>query len=146
MSQGILPRACFILVISAFLSACGGGSSDLIGAGADDSETDPSTGTGAESFTITVGLDTNGDVTDAGESAINADTPGVLFATVLQSDGSPAVGTIVGFTLQTTVGEIFPSSGTALTDSTGVASVALTAGTVPGANTAVAAVIDNVRI
>ena len=95
MSQGILPRACFIFIFSAFLSACsgGGGNGSFLGSGEDDTET--GTGTGAENFTIVVGLDTNGDVTDTGENAINAETPGVLFATVLQSNGTPAVGTIV---------------------------------------------------
>jgi len=137
MNQGILPRACFILVFTAFLSACGGGGGgSLISAGPDPE--DPVAG--SVEFTIVVGLDTNGDTSDAGEESIDADKPGLLFATVT-ADGVLSSGTVVQFSLQGTVGEIFPATGSALTDSNGVASVSLTAGSVAGASTATATVV-----
>jgi hypothetical protein len=39
MSQGILPRACFILVLSVILSACGGGDGGTTFGGSEDDDT-----------------------------------------------------------------------------------------------------------
>ncbi|MCH7743607.1 MAG: hypothetical protein IIB71_13190, partial [Proteobacteria bacterium] len=102
---------------------------------------EPFTGEGNSNLTIVIGLDTNGDQADAGENAIDADLPGVLFATVTQADGSPLADMVVQFSLNGGVGDLFPLNGLALTDLNGIASAALTAGSVPGAGTATATII-----
>ncbi len=101
---------------------------------------EPFTGEGSSNLSIVIGLDTDGDLTDAGELSIDAATPGILFATVTQADSSPAPNTVVRFSIGE-VGDLFPANGTALTNSNGLASVALTAGSEPGAATATAAVV-----
>ena len=65
---------------------------------------------------------------------INNTTPATLTATVTDSDSSPIENKIVTFS--STLGVLDPSSKTALTDSNGVASILLKAGTVKGAGTA----------
>ncbi len=102
---------------------------------------EPFVGEGTSNLTIVIGLDTDGDISDEGEDAIDADNPGVLFATVTQANGSPSVNTVVRFSLGGAVGDMFPANGSALTDSAGVATVALTAGSVPGASSASAAIV-----
>ncbi len=102
---------------------------------------EPFTGEGNSNLTIVMGLDTDGDMTDAGEDSIDADNPAVLFATVTQPDGSPSVGTVVQFELGGGIGDLFPANGLALTDSSGLVSVALTAGSVPGASSATATIV-----
>jgi hypothetical protein len=105
---------------------------------------EPFTGEGNSNLTIVIGLDTNGSIIDGGETEISRDFPGILFARVTQADGNPSVESIVKFELIGGIGDLSPASGTALTDATGIASAALTAGTVPGAGTAkVSVVIEN---
>jgi len=100
-------------MLFAFLVGCGGGSL---------SGDDPVTG-GDEAKTITLSISTT-DVT--------GQNPATVSATVKQ--GSAVVsGEVVTFT--STTGALTPNSGTALTDSTGVATITLTAGTVRGAGT-----------
>ncbi len=66
---------------------------------------------------------------------VSAASPGTLQATVTDVDGNPIVGLVVTF-LTNERGVPYP--GTALTDSSGVASVGLFAGSVPGADTVTA--------
>lgn len=142
MIHGFLPKAFFRLLLTlllAVLTACSGGTGtgNLI-TGSPPEEEDTGTATGV--FAITLGLDTNGDRTDAGEQLINDATPGILFATVTL-DGALSVGTIVQFSLAGGVGEIVPASGSALTGSSGVAAISLTTGTSAGATSALARII-----
>ncbi|MBX9868468.1 MAG: hypothetical protein K2X63_01595 [Burkholderiaceae bacterium] len=60
-------------------------------------------------------------------------------AIVTNAQGLPAVGVVVTFSVDTSAASIVPSSGTALTDSSGVAQVTLTSATGTGAGTLTAA-------
>ncbi|WP_301003030.1 Ig-like domain-containing protein [Pseudoalteromonas sp.] len=64
-------------------------------------------------------------------SEISANDSGLVRATVLDVEGNPAVAKVVTFS--STLGNLLPSSGTALTDSNGVATLNLTSGTIEGA-------------
>ena len=66
---------------------------------------------------------------------VSAASPGILQATVTDVNGSSIVGLVVSFT---TTERGVPYPGTAITGSSGVASVGLYAGSVPGADTATA--------
>ncbi len=68
-------------------------------------------------------------IADGGSSVSNA-TPATLSATVIE-DGVAVVGEVVSFT--TTLGNLDPAIGTAITNANGIATVLLTAGTVEGA-------------
>ncbi len=61
-------------------------------------------------------------------------TPATLTATVTDSDGTAIANTIVTFS--SSLGVLDPSSSTALTDGSGVATITLKAGTIKGAGTA----------
>jgi hypothetical protein len=60
-------------------------------------------------------------------NSISSGNPARVSATLKQTTGAPAVGVVVTFTTAATTGTFTPTSGTALTDSTGVASVLLNA-------------------
>ena len=65
---------------------------------------------------------------------ISADTPGRLEVVLTDADGKPVPNKVVSF--NTTLGKFYPPNGTALTDSNGLASVLLFAGSEPGAGEA----------
>ncbi len=104
----------FVLLVS--LVSCGGGTLS------DDGNGDGGT-TVPDPIVISLAL-SNQNVT--------GQDPVTVTATVTQSN-SPVVGKVVTFA--STLGAFSPSSGTALTDSAGVASIILTAGSVRGAGT-----------
>ncbi len=64
---------------------------------------------------------------------VNAGQPGTARATLVDANNIPLEGEVVSFT--TTFGNVTPASGTALTDSFGVAEVTINAGTLAGAGT-----------
>ena len=64
-------------------------------------------------------------------SEISANDSGLVQATVLDVDGNPSSGKVVTFS--STLGSLLPSSGTALTDINGIATLNLTSGTIEGA-------------
>ena len=96
--------------------------------------TAPVTVTGTTAFTataapaITLGLFDPG--TGAARTSITAGSPARASATLRQNTGAPASGVVVTFTTDPLLGTFNPSTGTALTDSAGVASVILNASTV----------------
>ncbi|MER2492997.1 Ig-like domain-containing protein [Catenovulum sediminis] len=92
----------------------------------DDIEQAPS------SFTLSVNLFASDEVTQT--THISEANSGVLEATLLGSDGTGLANQVVSF--ESTLGQVFPSLGTALTDADGKAKVELTAGEVKGAGTA----------
>ncbi|QBY03212.1 hypothetical protein E2K93_01985 [Thalassotalea sp. HSM 43] len=93
----------------------------------DGASTDPSN-EGSDNYAVTVLLDID-------RVSIDKLNPATLTATVL--DGSePLVGDVVTFS--STLGNLDPASGTALTDANGVATIMLTAGDVKGAGTVTA--------
>jgi hypothetical protein len=91
----------------------------------------PAAVTGTVAFTatpspaITVGLFDPG--TGAARTSISAGNPARVAATLQQTTGAPEAGVVVTFTTDATLGVFSPTSGTALTDSNGVASIILNA-------------------
>lgn len=78
-----------------------------------------------------VDLSLTSSVTLADTSEINAQQSGIIKAKVLDSQGNPVVNKVVTFS--STLGSLLPSSGTALTNQDGVASLNITTGTIEGA-------------
>lgn len=98
----------------------------------------PFDGVGTSNLNIAIAL-LNGAGT-AFVGSIDADSPGVLQATVTDATGAPVANTVVELTTDG-VGDIFPIGGSALTNAAGVATVALNAGSSPGAGQATATLI-----
>ncbi|MFT4799059.1 MAG: hypothetical protein ACI9W1_002497 [Candidatus Azotimanducaceae bacterium] len=98
----------------------------------------PFDGVGTSNLNIVVTL-LNGAGT-AFVGSIDADSPGVLQATVTDASGVAVANTVVEFTTDG-VGDIFPIGGSALTNASGIATVALNAGSNPGAGQATATLI-----
>ncbi len=118
-------------MILSFITACGGGGFDGTsvdtGGGGGTTTTPPT-------VTLTLALvDENGDPT----SNVSGASPGTLQATLL-NDGVVSPGVLVTFSLNGSVGELSPSSGTTLTDDNGVASILLLSGSTEGAGTVTA--------
>lgn len=95
-------------------------------------------GVGTSNLNISIAL-LNGAGT-AFTGSIDADSPGVLQATVTDATGTPLANTVVEFATDG-VGDIFPIGGLALTNAAGIATAALNAGSVPGAGQATATLI-----
>jgi hypothetical protein len=76
-------------------------------------------------------------------SNVSGARPGTLQATLLNG-GAPATGVLVTFSLSGVIGQLNPSSGTALTNSLGVASLVLQAGPSDGAGTVTASIEGNI--
>ncbi|PIP80989.1 MAG: hypothetical protein COW84_02295 [Gammaproteobacteria bacterium CG22_combo_CG10-13_8_21_14_all_40_8] len=72
-------------------------------------------------------------------SSVSGANPGTLKATLL-NDGVASAGVLVTFSLNGAVGSLNPSTGTALTDTNGVASIILQSGSTAGAGTVTASI------
>ena len=108
-------RAFFALAVFALLQACGGGGSGSSSTG--------TTTTATPAITLS-----------SSSSSISSASPATLTAT-LTNAGAPVSGAVVTFsTTATGFGTFFPTGGTALTNSSGVATIALNAGTSVGAD------------
>ena len=110
------------LIFSAGLAACGGGGT----------ERPPSSGGGGGGgggITITptasLAVSLVDPTTGAPKSAISSGSPGVVKALVKDKNGNPVSGTVVTFSTDKTLANFSPSSGTALTDGNGQASVTI---------------------
>jgi hypothetical protein len=90
----------------------------------------PTTPTGQSSITLTL-TDPAGNSTNT----ISPTSPGIVQALVRDTNGKPAPNVAVAFTTSDKTGGFIPASGTALTDSNGIARVTVLAGTVAGAFT-----------
>lgn len=122
-------QSLFYIFFAWILAACGGGGG---GGGVDASDGNIGTGTsGLNTMTLTLLDSSNREPT----SSVSNNTPGILAATVADSNGNPVVGQVVTFELEGSIGSLNPSSGTALTDRFGVAELGLNAGTTAGAGT-----------
>ena len=121
-------RSLIYILFAWMLAACGGGGG---GGGVDPSDGNIDTGnSGLRTFSLSL--------TDASGNAITEvsdNTPGVINALLTDNDGNAIVGEIVTFSLNGSIGTLNPSSGTALTDSSGIAQISLFAGTTGGAGT-----------
>ncbi|MDK1023677.1 MAG: hypothetical protein QGD92_05530, partial [Gammaproteobacteria bacterium] len=99
---------------------------------------EPITGEGSTSLTIALSiLDESAVALDPPN--LDADTPAILSAIVTDISGDPVKNVVVQFSAE--LGDLFPTSGLALTDLLGVATASLNAGSVPGAGAATATVI-----
>ena len=118
--------SCFIMLFA--LISCGGGG-DLTGnSNNNNNGNNNGNNGGASAPTIALSLSAN---------RVTGQAPITASATVTR-DGSVLANTVVTFT--TSLGALSPSSGTALTNADGVATILLTAGSVRGAGTVSAAV------
>ncbi|EGI73444.1 Ig domain protein, group 1 domain protein [Pseudoalteromonas distincta] len=84
-----------------------------------------------ESLDFSIGLSLTSSTSLTEISTISAADSGVVKATVLDGDGIKVEGAVVNFS--STLGNLIPSIGTALTNENGIASLNLTSGTVEGA-------------
>ncbi|MEW6981859.1 hypothetical protein AAD001_04320 [Colwelliaceae bacterium 6471] len=115
--MGLLRRLSYVMLLTVFVG-CGGGSLGT--------DTDTGGGGSDEAKTISLAISTT-DVT--------GQNPGIISATVKQGNAVVS-GEVVTFS--TSIGALSPSDGTALTDSSGVATMVVTAGSVRGAGTVTA--------
>lgn len=83
----------------------------------------------SEDFNVNLSLTSSVNLSDTNE--INAQQSGIIKARVTDSNGDPVVNRVVSFT--STLGSLLPSSGTALTNQDGVATLNITTGTIEGA-------------
>ena len=125
-----------VVTAIAVLSGCGGGGSNSCVNDPNRSPllpgcaSTPTTPTGQSSISLTL-TDTAGNATNT----ISPTSPGIVRALVRDTNGNPAPNVAVTFTTSDKTGGFNPPSGSALTDSNGVARVTLLAGTVAGAFT-----------
>ncbi len=75
-------------------------------------------------------------VSGAAKTAISSSSPGLVKVVAKKADGSAASNTVVTFTTNDTLAKLSPTSGTALTDSNGIASVSISAADVTSAGAA----------
>ncbi|MEM7389790.1 MAG: hypothetical protein AAF347_08105, partial [Pseudomonadota bacterium] len=131
-----LLRWLSVLVFISLLAACGGGGS------LDSDSSDGDDGTTVETNYVVSVQGYNQSTTDEA-SAVTADTPLTISATLTNNDEA-VVGAVINFSLDGDIGLLDPVSGTDLTDSDGVASITLTAGDTAGAGIVTATyVIDS---
>ena len=123
-----LMRLLSILLLSFLLTACGGG-----GSLEKDGETlsDDTGNTGGDTIVQAANIEISFE-----DRPVTADSPLEITATVVGTDGQPIQRQEVSFT--TTLGSFIPATGSALTDTSGVATIELAAGSVEGAGTVIA--------
>ena len=120
------------------MAACGGGGGSAgstigTGSGGSTGGTGSSTdGTVMVALMNTVGVESN---------SVSSGKPLVAKATVKDANGVAVKNTVVTFTLSSAVATMSPSTGTALTDSSGVAQISIEAGSSQGAATVTASAI-----
>ncbi len=121
----LFRRLSFTMLLMSMMTlvACGGGDGDLTGGGDGDGGggTDPKT-------TLSISI-SNSNVTEQ--------SPATITVTVL-ADSQAVVGEVVTFS--TTLGHFTPETGTALTNSSGVASLVLNSGDISGAGIVIATI------
>jgi hypothetical protein len=131
--------------LAAVLAACGGGGSSSSGCTTIDPNRDPnlpgcSTSTpttGKPSLTLALN-DASGTT-----SSISTDRSGTLVATVKDRNGLAVANALVTFTTTDKTGVLTPSTGTAVSDANGKASIGIAAGTTAGAFSATASATVN---
>ena len=98
----------------------------------------PFDGIGTSNLNISLALLTGAGAPFTG--SVDADNPALLQATVTDATGNPLQDMVVEF-VTNGPGDIFPIGGTALTNASGLATVALNAGSTPGAGQATATLL-----
>ena len=117
-----------ILFLMAIVAGCGGSGAFTSSSSSATSSTGSGGTTGQPSISLAL-TDSSG----ASTTSISVDSPGTVKATVVDENGSPVAGAVVTFTA--TLATFNPTSGSVLTDSSGVATVTLVGGTTTGADT-----------
>jgi hypothetical protein len=116
-------------LFAVMLSACGGGG------GSSGSSTSGSGSTKTPDGKITIALV---NLTGNTSNLISGTNVLIAKALVTNDKGTPAVGIVVTFTLDSAIATLLPISGTSLTDANGIAQVNLAAGVGAGAGTVTA--------
>lgn len=131
-------RSLLVAALCAALAACGGGGSSASSPlGTPGSTTTASTassaGTTSSSTTTTTTTTTGSIALSLSANSITTGSPATVTATLTDATGNPVPQAVITFTTDATYGVISPSSGTALTDTAGKASVLLNAASVTAA-------------
>ncbi|MCB1644991.1 MAG: Ig-like domain-containing protein, partial [Pseudomonadales bacterium] len=142
MIHGSLPKAISIIFFSLLLTACGGGG----GGGSVVSPVGGGTGTTGGGTTTSPTLTLSiADSTGAATNTVNGTDTITASALFVDGNGDPVSGAVITFTAE--VGELIPGQGTALTNSAGIATIDIGAGTVAGAgNISATGVLDGNQI
>ena len=112
-----------IAVTAAFLAGCGGGSTNTTSNGttaATTTTTGTTTTVAAPSLTLSLA-----DAAGATVTSISTAAPATVKATVKDAAGAPVANTVVTFSTDATLAAMTPTSGTALTNAAGIASITL---------------------
>ncbi len=112
------------LIFSATLVACGGGGTETPPRGGGNNNGGGSGG-GTATPTASLAVSLVDPASGAPKSAISSGSPGVVKALVKDKSGNPVPGAVVTFSTDKTLANFSPSSGTALTDGNGQASVTI---------------------
>lgn len=132
-----------IIILAAALVGCGGGSAtgqcNVLDPGRDPSlpSCQASTASGATAAAPTLKLALT-DASGATTTAVTAQRAGVLQALLTDAGGNPVAGTAVSFNTSDKTASLTPASGSALTDSAGIARIGVNAGTQAGGYTVTA--------
>lgn len=114
--------------LASTLAGCGGG-------GASSTSTAPGSGGGGGATTAGITVALKDPVTGAARTSVAPDSAALAEATVRNASGAPVTGVAVKFSVAAGYATFFPTSGTALTNASGVASLTIAAGTTTGADT-----------
>ena len=116
-----MTKLLIVVSLLAGLVACGGGGAKspggTIGGG----------GGGGTTAEPTLSISLVDPVSGAAKTAISSSSPGLVKVVAKKADGSAASNAVVTFTTNAKLAKLSPSSGTALTDSNGIASVSISA-------------------
>ena len=127
-----------MILVALTLGACGGGG-ELAACGSGNSQVDAILDQGSCGSAATVGAPSLTlaltDAAGAAATSVSPDRSASVTATLKNSKGLALPSVAVTFTTTDATGSFVPTSGTALTDASGVASVGLPAGTQAGAFT-----------
>ena len=120
----LLAKTLLVVSFVAMLAACGGGGTKA----ADGGTGTPGTpGAPVPIKVATLSLSLTDPTTGQAKSSISSNSPALVTATVKKADGSAAAGVVVTFSTDGALATLTPTSGTALTDGNGIATVTLSA-------------------
>jgi protocatechuate 3,4-dioxygenase beta subunit len=133
MIGGTVRKSLILSLITLLLTSCGGGTTTVAGGtgtGTGTGGTDTGSGDGGSGTAATLTLSLIDPISDEATLEVNGNDTVEVRAQVA---GTEIEGVLVTFS--STIGQLDPISGTALTDATGLATIDLTAGSVEGAGT-----------
>jgi hypothetical protein len=127
----LLFKTLLTVSLLASIAACGGG-----GAKSPDGTTGGGGTGGGTTAEPTLSISLVDPVSGTAKTAISSSSPGLVKVVAKKADGSAASNAVVTFTTNDTLAKLSPTSGTALTDSNGIASVSISAADVTSAGAA----------